>query len=131
MVEIINNEKNWYTRFVIKDDNKIVSSAKVFDYHREGFDWVLITDVDTKKPYMRLGYGTQVMNAAYNYVQKKFDGKIGVYLLVETNNADAIRFYRKLNYNMVKSTQIKNTSYYVLAKGNADTNQLKNVKFGN
>lgn len=131
MVEIIDNEKNWYTRFIVKDDNKIVSSAKVFDYHKEGFDWVLITYVDTKKPYVRLGYGTQVMNAAYNYVQKKFDSKIGVYLLVETNNANAIRFYRKLNYHMVKSTQIKNTSYYVLAKGNADTNQLKNMNFGN
>lgn len=132
MVEI--SETTRSTRFVIRDCKKIASTASIYDYHDDGFDWVLVANVDTKKPYMRLGYGTQIMNAAYEYIQKKYHGKIGLYLIVNECNRTAIAFYKKLGYQLVKTLDKIHDSrncdkYYVLAKGNANVEQLKNTTF--
>lgn len=119
-----------YTKFVIFSGGIIVASARLYDYHTKDFDWVLISNVDTLKPFRKKGYGTRIMTQAYEYVQEEFDRKVGVYLLVKKDNVDAIAFYRKLDYKTVKTCKIDKTDYYVMAKGNADINQLKKVDFG-
>lgn len=119
-----------YTKFVIFSGGIIVASARLYDYHTKDFDWVLISNVDTLKPFRKKGYGTRIMTQAYEYVQKEFDRKVGVYLLVKEDNVDAIAFYKKLDYKTVKTCKIGKTDYYVMAKGNADINQLKKANFG-
>lgn len=119
-----------YTKFVIFSGGIIAASARLYDYHTKDFDWVLISNVDTLKPFRKMGYGTRIMTQAYKYVQEIFEGKVGVYLLVKEDNVDDIAFYRKLDYKTVKTYKIDKIGYYVMAKGNADINQLKKANFG-
>lgn len=122
----LSRDRNNYT---IKDSkNNTVSKASYYDYSNEDFDWILIANVETIPEYRGKGLATKLMNRIEADLQRQFPDK-GIYLLVEQNNDKAINLYKKLDYDIVKEYSIEDTPYYVMAKGNADINQLKEMNF--
>lgn len=122
----LSRDRNNYT---IKDSKgNIVSKASYYDYSNEDFDWILIANVETIPEYRGKGLATKLMNRIETDLQRQFPDK-GIYLLVEQNNDKAINLYKKLDYDIVKEYSIEDTPYYVMAKGNADINQLKEMNF--
>lgn len=118
--------KNSYS---IKDKNgSVVSKLSYYDYKIKGFDWVLISDVDTKPSHRKQGLATKLMDKVYYDVTKKNPNK-GLYMFVKQNNENAIRLYDHLGYKTVKPYNLKDGLYYIMAKGNADVKQFDNMSF--
>ena len=110
-------------------DGKIAAEAQLFDYSQKGFDWMLLANVETKPEYRRQGFASRLINKICQDVYKESDGAKGVYLLVKTNNMNAINLYNKLGFETAKNYRIGKQDYYIMAKGNADKDQIKRMNF--
>lgn len=53
----------------------------------------------------------------------------GLYLLVKTDNLNAISLYKKINFKIAKECKIKDDEYYVMYKGGANKQQLININY--
>lgn len=114
------------THYTIKDEKgKTVSEAKLYDFDIPGFNFLLLADVETSKKHRSQGMATSIVNKACD--DAKNQGK-GVYLLVKQNNEEAIKLYKKLEFDTVKSYDIDDKSYFVMAKGK-DSQKLKEMNF--
>lgn len=113
---------------IADNSGKIISQIKYYDYSKENFDWILIADVETKEEYRGKGLATKIVKIACNELSKKYPNK-GLYLLVKKNNIPAIRVYKNNQFKILKEYKMKDGVYYIMYKGNADTEQLANMNF--
>ena len=120
-------EKNNHSYMIKDSKGTILSKADYFNYKLKDFDWVLMANVETKPNYRGKGLATRIINKLCDDIFKTTNK--GVYLLVKTDNYNAIRLYRKLNFKIVKKYSIDNEPYFIIAKGNADIDQLKKREF--
>lgn len=125
-IKMGNKGGNYY----FKDKNgKVISELNVYNFDMDGFDWDLIADVETNKDYRRQGLSTKLLDKAISNVKDK-DVSKGVYLLVKTNNSNAISLYKKLAFDTVKEQNIDGEKYYVMANGPKNNiSQLKDMNF--
>lgn len=123
---LLSRDRNNYT--ITDSKNNIVAKASYYDYSEKDFDWILIANVETIPEYRGKGLATRLMSRIESDLNRQFPNK-GIYLLVEQNNYKAINLYKKLDYDIVKECSIEDTPYYVMAKGSADINQLKETNF--
>lgn len=123
----INKEKNKdRTNYNIKDSNgSILSELNVYDFNIKNFDWSLLADVVTQSDHRGKGLATRLINKAYGDINKDK----GMYLFVKNDNKNAIKLYEKLSFNNIKTYSLKDGDYFIMAKGNADIDQLKKMNF--
>lgn len=107
-------------------ENQTMSELTIYDFGIENFDWLLIADVDTAPEHRRKGLASSLVNQAYLDVDKNK----GLYLFVKKDNSNAINLYEKMDFDHVKTYKLKGEDYYIMAKGNADKDQLKKMNFG-
>jgi ribosomal protein S18 acetylase RimI-like enzyme len=121
----IKKEENSYS---INKDGKKVSSINYYDYKLPGFNYVLVSDVDTDPKYRRQGLASNLINSLYNDVQKEDKNK-GLYVFVKSNNSGAVKLYNSLDFKYVKQYDLKDGSYYIMAKGTQDTKIFDKYNF--
>lgn len=107
-------------------NGSIVSKLNYNDYKIANFDWILVSNVETKPSYRRKGLAGRLINELYSDISKL---NKGIYLFVRPNNNDAISLYKKLGFRTIKRYTLKDGEYIIMAKGNADMNQFKEMKF--
>ena len=110
-------------------NKEIISIVKYYDYKIDNFDWILISDIDTKINYRKQGLASKLIDKIYNDIALKRN--CGLYLFVKQNNVNAINLYIKLGFKILKKYKIDNTIYYIMIKGNSDSSQFNNMQFGN
>lgn len=116
-------------RYTIQNKaGQTVSELTCYDYNIEGFDWILIADIMTKYKFRKRGLATRLINQAHEDIVRRSQDK-GTYLFVKINNDDAIRLYKKLGYNILKTYVLNNILYYIMYKGNADITQFYKMSF--
>lgn len=115
--------------YMIKDNNgAVISKLNYHEFNIKNFDWILISDLETKPKYRGKGLATKLINSLYNDVTKSTNK--GVYLAVSPNNNNAINLYTKLNFKIIKEFISKDGErYIIMAKGNADTSQFDTMNF--
>lgn len=115
--------------YMIKDNNgAIISKLNYHEFNIKNFDWVLISDLETKPKYRGKGLATKLINSLYNDVTKSTNK--GIYLAVSPTNNNAISLYTKLNFKIIKEFISKDGErYIIMAKGNADTSQFDTMNF--
>ena len=115
--------------YMIKDNNgAIISKLNYHEFNIKNFDWVLISDLETKPKYRGKGLATKLINSLYNDVTKSTNK--GIYLAVSPTNNNAISLYTKLNFKIIKEFISKDGErYIIMAKGNADTSQCDTMNF--
>lgn len=115
--------------YMIKDNNgAIISKLNYHEFNIKNFDWVLISDLETKPKYRGKGLATKLINSLYNDVTKSTNK--GIYLAVSPTNNNAISLYTKLNFKIIKEFISKDGErYIIMAKGNADTLQFDTMNF--
>ena len=87
--------------YMIKDNNgAIISKLNYHEFNIKNFDWVLISDLETKPKYRGKGLATKLINSLYNDVTKSTNK--GIYLAVSPTNNNAISLYTKLNFKIIK-----------------------------
>lgn len=115
-------------QYAIKDEKgNIISKLKFYDYKIKNFDWVLVSDVDTKKEYRGQGLATNLLNRLYKDVSNS-SGK-GLYMFVRKNNENAIRLYSKLDFKKVKDYKLPDGDYVIMAKGKPKKSQFDKMNF--
>lgn len=107
-------------------DGKIISKLNYYDYNIPDFDWILVANLDTRKKYRRRGLATNLLNSLYKDIDKQ--GK-GLYMAVSINNYNALKLYKELGFKENKKYKSDGNEYIIMIKGNADTNQFKNMNF--
>lgn len=120
-------QKNGSTYFIRDKNGSVISKGDLFEYDIPDFDWMLAANLDTSPSYRRKGYASRIVDEMYN--DAIFKGK-GVYLFVDTNNKNAISLYKKHDFSTIKTYKLNGKMYYIMAKGKANINQLKNMNFG-
>lgn len=115
--------------YMIKDNNgAIISKLNYHEFNIKNFDWVLISDLETKPKYRGKGLATKLINSLYNDVTKSTNK--GIYLAVSPTNNNAISLYTKLNFKIIKEFISKDGErYIIMAKGNADASQFDTMNF--
>lgn len=122
--EKIYKTKNSY--YYKNKDGKIISKLNYYDYNIPDFDWILVANLDTRKEYRRRGLATNLLNSLYKDIDKQ--GK-GLYMAVSINNYNALKLYKELGFKENKKYKSDGNEYIIMIKGNADTNQFKNMNF--
>lgn len=123
--KIVKSTKHYY----IKDnDGNVISKADYYDFSKKDFDWILICNVETKSEFRGKGLATKIMNTLCADLLHKYPSK-GLYLLVKTDNLNAISLYKKINFKVAKECKIKGDKYYVMYKGGANKQQLIDMNF--
>ena len=89
-------------------------------------NWILVANLDTRKEYRRRGLATNLLNSLYKDIDKQ--GK-GLYMAVSINNYNALKLYKELGFKENKKYKSDGNEYIIMIKGNADTNQFKNMNF--
>lgn len=121
----IDKSKNSY---VILDDNKrLASKLNYYEYDIQNFDWILVSDLDTKPKYQRMGLGSKLLDELYKDISKSKNK--GLYMFVKSNNSAAIRLYKKLGFKKIKDYKLKDGNYVIMAKGNQDIGQFDDMNF--
>lgn len=105
-----------------------ISEIKTFDYNMKNFDWVLIADVETSPEHRGKGYASKLINEAYKDVVDNNPNK-GLYLFVKESNENAIKLYNQLGFENLKSYTLNNGKYFIMAKGNTNKDQFRNMNF--
>ena len=114
--------------YMIKNDKgTIISKLSYYEYKVKNFDWILMSDLDTKPDYRGKGLATKLINELYSDISKNTNK--GLYLFVKSDNHVAIKLYTKLNFKKVKNYTLKDGEYIIMAKGNADISQLNKMNF--
>lgn len=114
--------------YMIKNDKgTIISKLNYYEYKIKNFDWILMSDLDTKPDYRGKGLATKLINELYSDISKNTNK--GLYLFVKSDNQVAIKLYTKLNFKKVKNYTLKDGEYIIMAKGNADISQLNKMNF--
>ena len=111
---------------ISSDKNTVMSELKTYDYKIDGFDWVLMADIQTEQNYRKRGLATQLINKAYEDISKS--GK-GAYLFVKKDNDNAIKLYKKLNFDILKEYDLENGAYLIMIKGDANKEQFEKMNF--
>lgn len=114
-------------RLIIKNHGEIIAKLDWYDYDIDNFDWVLISDIDTKANYRRKGLATKLINKAYEEIINTTHK--GIYLFVKADNDNAIKLYKKLHFKYVKEYNSNNTKYIIMAKGPTNISQLKRMEY--
>ena len=112
-------------------DGIIVSKLKYHDYSNgkiKNFNWVLISDVDTHPDFRRKGLASSLINQLYKDITSG-NSKKGLYLMVKSDNTNAISVYTKLGFNTLKKQKGSNSSYIIMYKGNGNLDRLSNMNF--
>ena len=122
--EKIYKTKNSY--YYKNKDGKIISKLNYYDYNIPDFDWILVANLDTRKEYRRRRLATNLLNSLYKDIDKQ--GK-GLYMAVSINNYNALKLYKELGFKENKKYKSDGNEYIIMIKGNADTNQFKNMNF--
>lgn len=116
-------------QYQIRDKKgRVLSKLSYWDYNIDGFDWVLVADVDTRPSHQGKGLGTKLMQEVYSDVTRKEPDK-GIYVFARQDNNRAIGFYKNLGYKTVKPYSLDDGEYYIMAKGKADTRQFDEIDF--
>ena len=114
--------------YMIKNDKgTIISKLSYYEYKVKNFDWILMSDLDTKPDYRGKGLANKLINELYSDISKNKNK--GLYLFVKSDNQVAIKLYTKLNFKKVKNYTLKDGEYIIMAKGNADISQLNKMNF--
>lgn len=114
--------------YMIKNDKgTIISKLSYYEYKVKNFDWILMSDLDTKPDYRGKGLATKLINELYSDISKNTNK--GLYLFVKSDNHVAIKLYTKLNFKKVKNYTLKDGEYIIMAKGNADMSQFDKMNF--
>lgn len=114
--------------YIIKDNKgDIISKLNYHEFNIKNFDWILLSDLETKPKYRGKGLATKLINSLCDDIFKNTNK--GIYLFVRTDNHNAISLYTKLNFKAVKNYILKDGEYIIMAKGKADTSQLDKMKF--
>lgn len=73
-------KRNTGYKYSIKDNHGTTASQVIcYDYNIDGFDWILMADVETNPAHRGKGLATDLINKAYKDASKKIKGCI--YLL--------------------------------------------------
>lgn len=125
---LIKTSNSYYFK---NSDGMIVSKLKYHDYSNgkiKNFNWVLISDVDTNQDFRRKGLASNLINQLYKDITSS-NSKKGLYLMVKSDNTNAISVYTKLGFNTLKKQKGSNSSYNIMYKGNGNLDRLSNMNF--
>lgn len=122
----IKRTKNSYT--IYDDEGKVASKLNFYDYTNiQNFDWILVSDLDTKEKYRNRGLASKLLKTLYHDITKTKNK--GLYMFVKVDNNSAIKLYLKLGFKKLKNYKIKDEKYVIMVKGDYDTSQFDNMNF--
>ena len=90
---------------MIMVDNKVVGTIGVIDYE----DSKMIDEIFIEEEYRNKGIGTSIIKD----ILDKYDG---MYLWVYKDNKEAIKLYKRFNFEVVEDTENR----YLMKMGNKD-----------
>lgn len=118
-------EKEVVVYSIIDCFEEVVSTIKCC-YYGIDFNWILICDAWTKFEYRKKGMMRFLMKVAYNYA---IENGCGTYLLVSVDNFIAIKAYRRIGFKMIRTVNIYEDKYFVMAIGKNRIDQLLKMNF--
>ena len=119
--------KEKHDRYLRTKEGEVVSHLSLFEFTDMDFNWMLITDVDTKEGHREKGCAAFLIEEAFEETKKR---NKGTYLMVKQDNSYAIRFYTNLGFENIRSCTLGDGDYFVFAKGNANREELLKANFG-
>ncbi|XP_076891254.1 uncharacterized protein LOC143542583 [Bidens hawaiensis] len=96
-----------FTKLAYYDDTCVGSITCRLEKREDGVVRVYIMTLGVLAPYCRLGIGTLLLNHVLDLSSKENVGE--VYLHVQTNNKDAVNFYKKFGFEITETIR----NYYV------------------
>ncbi|KAL3819065.1 hypothetical protein ACJIZ3_004970 [Penstemon smallii] len=92
-----------FTKLAYYSDICVGSIACRLEKKESGAVCVYIMTLGVLAPYRGLGIGTKLLNHVFEHCMKQNIGE--VYLHVQTNNEDAIDFYKKFGFEITETIQ--------------------------
>ena len=120
---IIDKTNSDYYLYLNKKDyiyGNWVSHFSYANHIHKNFDWFSIFGVFTEDKYRGHGYVKILIDEFYKDIKKKYNGKIGIYLFVHTDNISAIKLYTKCGFIKITNYTSQDTKedFFIMAKGN-------------
>ncbi|KAI7994299.1 N-alpha-acetyltransferase 50 [Camellia lanceoleosa] len=94
-----------FTKLAYYSDICVGAIACRLEKKESGAVRVYIMTLGVLAPYRGLGIGTKLLNHVLDLCSKQNIGEIEIYLHVQTNNEDAISFYKKFGFEITDTIQ--------------------------
>ena len=109
-------------KYFIKDkDGSVLAEVS---YFRNNTDWANASKIHIKNKYKDKNLLSLIMSELYKDVNSRHISR-GLYCMVQSENTYVLDSIKKVGFKEITSFDTKKHKYYVLAKGNGNTDMLK------